>query len=76
LAALNGQVSRGCDGKLRDAQGMLIEENYLVDNLMIDGCVNANSKLLVVEEAPAGQTFTYLGGFEKCLVAAQKMVNH
>jgi nucleoside 2-deoxyribosyltransferase len=75
VAALNGQVNREFDGKLRDARGMFIEENCLVDNLMIDGCVNANSKLLVVKEAPPNQLFTYLGGFEKCLVAAQKIVN-
>jgi|SRR5665648_213210 len=72
VAALNGQVSRSIDGKLRDTQGMLIEESNLTDNLMIDGCINANSKLLLVEEAPGSQLFTYLGGFEKCLRAAQK----
>ena len=75
VAALKGQVSRELDGKLRDAQGMFIEENCLVDNLMIDGCINSNSKMLVVEEAPPNHLFTYLGGFEKCLVAAQKRVN-
>ncbi len=52
VTALSGQVSRRFDGKLRDAQGMFIEENCLVDNLMIDGCINANSKLLIVEDAP------------------------
>jgi len=72
VAALNGQVSRSMDGKLRDAQGMFIEEVELTDNLMIDGCIHANSKLLLVEEAPVSQLFTYLGGFEKCLRAAQK----
>jgi nucleoside 2-deoxyribosyltransferase len=75
IRALGGRVSRSADGRLRDTEGMFIEENDLVDNLMIDGCVNANSKLLVMEDAPAGQLFSYLGGFEKCLVAARKMVN-
>jgi len=72
VKALNGGVKRGVDGRLRDAQGMFIEENNLVDNLMIDGCINANSTCLVVEEAPEGQLFTYLGGFEKCLIAAKE----
>jgi nucleoside 2-deoxyribosyltransferase len=72
VAALNGKVRRDFEGKLRDTQGMFIEENCLVDNLMVDGCINSNSKLLVVEEAPPNQLFTYLGGFEKCLVAAAK----
>ncbi len=75
IEALNDQVNRSDDGRLRDPQGMFIEENRLTDNLMIDGCINANSKLLVVQDAPVGQLYTYLGGFEKCLVVAQKMLN-
>jgi nucleoside 2-deoxyribosyltransferase len=71
VKALEGKVSRSSDGKLRDAQGMFIEENCLADNLMLDGCINANNKCLVVEEAPEGQLFTYLCGFEKCLKAAK-----
>ncbi len=71
IGALGGKVVRR-DGKLWDAQSMFIEEVGLTDNLMIDGCINANSQFLVVEEAPADQLFTYLGGFEKCLKAAQK----
>jgi len=73
--ALNGKVERSLDGKLRDAQGMFIEEVGLTDNLMVDGCINLSSKFLVVEEAPVGQLFTYLGGFEKCLAAARKIVD-
>jgi hypothetical protein len=42
---------------------------------MVDGCINANSKILVVEEAPEEQMFTYLGGFEKCLKTAKEMTN-
>jgi nucleoside 2-deoxyribosyltransferase len=70
--ALNSKVKRFQDGKLRDAQGMFIEENGLTDNLMIDGCINESTQLLVVEQAPEHQLFTYLGGFEKCLRAARK----
>jgi nucleoside 2-deoxyribosyltransferase len=74
IKALNGQVSRGVDGKLRDNQGMFIEEVELTDNLMLDGCINAGGKLLVVEKAPAEELFTYIGGFEKCLKCAQETV--
>jgi nucleoside 2-deoxyribosyltransferase len=70
--ALKSEVNRCVDGKLRDAQGMFVEEVGLTDNLMIDGCIHASTKLLVVEEAPKGQLFTYLGGFEKCLQAAKE----
>ncbi len=72
VEVLEGKVKRCSDGKLRDAQGMFIEEVGLTGNLMIDGCVHANTKLLVVDDAPKEQLFTYLGGFEKCLQAAKK----
>jgi nucleoside 2-deoxyribosyltransferase len=75
VKVLGGRVKRGADGLLRDEMGMFVEENGLVDNLMIDGCINANSKLLVVEQAPSGELFSYLGGFEKCLTAAQKLTS-
>lgn len=73
IKALNYEVNRSSDGKLRDAQGMFIEEVDLTDNLMLDGCIYASSKRLVIEQAPSNQLFTYLGGFEKCLIAAQEM---
>jgi nucleoside 2-deoxyribosyltransferase len=72
IEALDGHVNRSEDGRLRDTKGMFIEENGLTDNLMIDGCIYANSKLIVTEDAPMEQLYTYLGGFEKCLVAAKK----
>jgi nucleoside 2-deoxyribosyltransferase len=76
IKALNSEVSRKYDGRLRDKLGMFVEENGLVDNLMIDGCINANSKWLVIEQAPVGERFTFLVGFERCLVAAQKMAKY
>jgi nucleoside 2-deoxyribosyltransferase len=72
VKVLNLKVTRSSDGKLRDSQRMFIEEVDLTDNLMIEGCVYSTSKHLVVEETPADQLFTNLGGFEKCLRAAQK----
>lgn len=72
VKALGGRVVRGGDGLLRDELGMFVEENGLVDNLMVDGCIAANSGVLVVEEAPAGELFSWLGGFEKCLRAAKE----
>ncbi len=75
LKALGGEADHKFDDKLRDAQGMFIEEVGLTDNLMIDGCINANSQILVVENAPVEQMFTYLVGFEKCLKAARKIVD-
>ncbi len=71
VKALGFEVTRDVDGKLRDANGMFLEEMNLVDNLMVDGCVLMNSGCLVAEQAPAGELFTYLGGFEKCLTIAK-----
>jgi hypothetical protein len=51
---------------------MFVEEVDLTDNLMIDGCIHANTQLLVAETAPEEQMFTFLGGFEKCLKAAKE----
>ncbi len=70
--ALGGEVKRWADGRLRDGLGLFVEENEMVDNLMVDGCLHANSGILVVEPAPAGELLTFLGGFEKCLIEAQK----
>lgn len=69
IKALNLQAKRSVDGKLRDEYGMFIEEMELTDNLMIDGCIQASTGHLFVEQAPKGQMFTYLGSFEKCLQA-------
>lgn len=75
VKALNSKVERDKDGKLRDRDGMLVEEMELTDNLMIDGCVHVSSVCLIVEQAPANQSFTFLRGFEKCLKMAQKSIN-
>jgi nucleoside 2-deoxyribosyltransferase len=74
LEALKGRVNRAADGRLRDEHGMFVEEVDLTDNLMIDGCIHANTRLLVIEAAPAGELFTFLGGFEKCLQAAKELL--
>ncbi len=71
--ALGKEVKRTQDGKLRDSWGMFVEENNFVDNLMVDGCINANSKVLIVEQAPEAELFTFLVGFEKCLQTAKKL---
>ncbi len=64
---LNSHVECEADGKLRDAQGMFIEEYNFVDNLMLDGCIHLSTECLVVEQAPQDKLFSCFGGFEKCL---------
>ncbi len=74
VKALKGQVNRHTDGRLRDANGMFIEENTLMDNLMLDGCIHACGNNLVVQEVPSSQLFSDLSGFEKCLAIAKEAV--
>ena len=74
VKSLDSQVSRSTDGKLRDINGMSIEEFGLIDNLMIEGCVNGSFNKLVIENAPANEQFTYLDGFEKCLRLAKEAI--
>ncbi len=73
VKALGNKVTKDVDGKLRDDYGMFVEEVGLIDNLMIDGCIHLNTGLLVVGQAPEGQLFTFLGGFENCLKAAKEL---
>jgi len=40
---------------------------------MVGGCIHANSGLLVAVDAPDGELFTFLGGFEECLKAAKNL---
>ncbi len=75
IKSLKSEVSRGEDGRLRDSYGMFIEENGLIDNLMLEGCIHASTKRLVIEEAPVNQLYTYLGGFENCLRIAQEIIS-
>ncbi len=55
------------EGKFRDAHDMAIEEWGFTDNLMLDGCIQGSGGKLIIEDAPEGELFTYLGAFEKCL---------
>jgi hypothetical protein len=71
IKALNSGVKRSIYGKLLDAHGMFIEENMLMDNLMLGGCVYSSAECFVVEQAPEQELFSFLDGFEKCLRFAQ-----
>jgi nucleoside 2-deoxyribosyltransferase len=53
----------------RDADGMLVENFGLHDNLMIDGAVLAAGEL-IVEDRAAAERWTDLGVFERCVARA------
>jgi nucleoside 2-deoxyribosyltransferase len=73
--ALGPDVQRGDDGSLRDGCGMAIEEWDLMDNLMLEGGVNGSGGRFVVEAAPKGEIFTYLGAFKTCVRLVSEFFN-
>jgi nucleoside 2-deoxyribosyltransferase len=72
IAVFGNKLMRDENGYLRDENDMGVEEWELMDNLMLEGGIYASGGRLIVEEAPVDQVFTYLGGFEKCLVHVRK----
>jgi nucleoside 2-deoxyribosyltransferase len=65
-----GRQGATSDGLLRDAQGMLIEQFGLFDNLMIEAGILASGGRLVVEEIAAKHRWTDLSVFERCVLAS------
>jgi nucleoside 2-deoxyribosyltransferase len=69
-AALGAQVGERPAGGLEDADRMLIEDFDCVDNLMLDGAVEASGTQIVINPTPAERRFVDLAGFEACLKLA------
>jgi nucleoside 2-deoxyribosyltransferase len=65
--AMGQQLVLDADRRLRDSEGMAVEEWGLYDNLMLDGCIEASGGTLVIVDAPPDQKYTYLAGFDQCL---------
>ena len=70
FAAAHGGATAGADGFRRDADGMVIEQFDLFDNLMIEAGILGSGGVLVVEEIPPAQRWTDLTVFERCVRAA------
>ncbi len=68
IAGLNGGAVQAADGSWWDADGMLIEQFGLFDNLMIEGGIVGSGGTLLRAE-PAARWHD-LGVFEACLKAA------
>jgi nucleoside 2-deoxyribosyltransferase len=70
--ALGEPVKERAGGGLEDADGMQIEDFDCVDNLMLDGAVEASGTKIVVNAVPADRRFVDLAGFETCLKLAAR----
>ena len=68
--ALGAQVKERGGGGLEDADGMLLEDFDCIDNLMLDGALEASGTKIVVNVVPAGRRYVDLAGFEACLKLA------
>jgi nucleoside 2-deoxyribosyltransferase len=70
-AFLGPAATRAADG-WRDAEGLLVEDFSLADNLMIEAAVLASGGALVLGEVPAAVRWTDLGAFARCVAAASR----
>jgi len=63
-------VLASAGGVWRDADGMLIEQFGLTDNLMLEAAIVASGGRLIVEEISPEARWTDLSVFERCVAAA------
>ena len=69
-----GPSARRRKAEVRDADGLLVEDFDLMDNLMIEsGIVGGGGQLIVRQSTPA-ERFTDLAGFELCLRELRRRV--
>ncbi len=73
-AFLGAAVSVADDGAWRDHEGMALESFGCLDNLMIDGAVVASGGVLEVVELSAGERWTDLAAFERCVARAAEVL--
>jgi nucleoside 2-deoxyribosyltransferase len=73
--SLGDFANHDAEGRLRDINGMVIEQWGFVDNLMLYGSIYSIPRgILIRENAPKEELFTYLRGFERCLRYAEKVM--
>ena len=71
---LGAQVARNPGGGWTDGDGLLVESFGMSDNLMIDGAVLASGGMLSVHEAAADARWSDLAAFERCVMAAARLL--
>jgi len=68
----HGDIRTDANGRRHGADGLMVEDYALVDNLMLDGGVVLHQGHLVQYEARPDELYTDLTGFEQCLALAAK----
>lgn len=74
MRSLKVPAVRAADNRLRDADGMLIEEWGIADNLMLESGIAASGGCLILEDVPPEVRYTDLRGFERCLARLRETV--
>ncbi len=72
VAGLDGAATQAADGSWRDADGLLIEQFGLFDNLMIEGGIHGSGGMLL--RADRDSRWHDLTVFEQCARAAAAMM--
>lgn len=70
-----GKTRVGTDGVIRGPDGLMLENHGMVDNLMLDGGIDALGGTLVRNDVPAEQAYDDLWAFEECLKAARQFLD-
>jgi nucleoside 2-deoxyribosyltransferase len=71
-AFLGAAARRGADG-LRDAEGLLVEDFSLADNLMIEGAVLASGGTLTLGDVPESARWQDFGAFARAVGALARL---
>ena len=72
LAALGGEARRRADGEWEDAEGMVVEEFDLHDNLMIEGGIRAAGGCFETAAVPPAARWTDLTAFARCVAVVAR----
>jgi len=69
-----GAVAYDAEGRLRDPNGIAIEDFGLADNLMLHAGIERRGGVLVIGDAPPDALYTDLAAFKTCLaIAVEKL---
>lgn len=69
-----GQCEKQPDGYVRGPDGMMVENHMMVDNLMIDGAIDASGGLLIRRDVPAAEIYDDLSAYVDCLASARRLL--
>ncbi|WP_448954331.1 nucleoside 2-deoxyribosyltransferase [Labrys neptuniae] len=71
----DGKIAGDAQGRPRGPDGLAVEDFDMVENLMLDGGIEARGGAFVTRTVPPGQLFTDLTAFEECLaIAARRLL--